>query len=355
MPNTVSHNRLLAFATDVFQAVGAPPDEAAIVADHLVTASLLGYDTHGVVRISQYVQEVEKGMICPGGQVTIEQETPTTAVVDCGWNFGQVGGFRAVDLAIEKARTQKTSTVVARRCNHAGRLGAYTTRAAEQNFCAIGVCNSPIHGHFVAPFGGREGRLATNPISFAIPANGQPPIVADFSTAEASEGAIRLHQSQGKPLPAGWVIDAEGRATTDPGAFYGPPRGAILPFGGSRGYRGFALSLLVEVLGGLLGGSCITQQQPGNGLAFIVIDVSAFVTPEQFSAMMGELREYVKSAAPAQGWQEVMLPGEPDLRTRERRLAEGIPIDDHNWNLMEAVAAKVGVTALSAQSEGVGC
>lgn len=354
MAHTLSHQWLLTFATDVFRAVGAPVTEAAIIADHLVTASLLGYDTHGIVRIPQYVEDVEKGMIRPGGQMVVEQETATTAVVDCGWNFGQVGGLRAIDVAIEKARHSRTSTVVARHCNHAGRLGTYTTRAAEQGFLAIGVCNSPIHGHFVAPWGGREGRLSTNPISFAVPSNGQRPIVADFSTAEASEGAIRLHQNQGKPLPAGWVIDAQGRGTTDPKAFYGPPRGAILPFGATRGYRGFALSLLVEVLGGLLGGSSIMQQQPGNGLAFMVIDVSAFLPGEQFSAMVCELKQYIKSAAPAEGCDEVMLPGEPDFRTREQRLVEGIPIDRNSWKLIESAAAKVGVSIPLAQSERAG-
>lgn len=339
----VSHQGLLPFATDLFRAVGAPVAEAAIVADHLVTASLLGYDTHGIVRIPQYVEEVEKGQIRPGAAMAVEQETATTAVVDCGWNFGQVGGLRAIEVAVEKARHAKTSTVVARRCNHAGRLGTFTTRAAEQGFLCIGVCNSPIHGHFVAPWGGLEGRLSTNPISFGVPSNGEPPIVADFSTAEASEGAIRLHRNQGKPMPDGWVIDAQGRATTDANDFYGPPRGAILPFGGSRGYRGFALSILVEVLGGLLGGSAITQQQPGNGLAFIVIDVSAFLPGEQFAAMICELKAYIKSATSAPGCDEVMLPGEPDFRKRQQRLVEGIPIDEHSWELIESVAAKLGV------------
>ena len=342
MFHLISHERLLTFATEVFRAVGSPQIEAAIVADHLVTASLMGYDTHGVMRIPQYVEDTTKGMIRPGAPTSIEQETATTAVVDCGWNFGQVGGLRAIDLAMKKAAANKTSTVVARRCNHAGRLGTYTTRAAENGFLAIGVCNSPIHGHFVTPWGGREGRLATNPISFAVPSNGGHPIVGDFSTAEASEGSIRLHRNQGMPLPDGWVIDSQGNATTDPNEFYGPPRGAILPFGGSRGYRGFALSLLVEVLGGLLGGSAVTQQQPGNGLAFITIDVSAFLAREQFSAMVDELKEYVKSAAPAPGC-EVMLPGEPDFRTREKRLKEGIPIDENSWSQIGAAAVKVGV------------
>jgi uncharacterized oxidoreductase len=307
----------------------------------------MGYDTHGVVRIPQYVEDVGKGMIQPGAVVTVEKETETTAVVDCGWNFGQVGALRAMDLAIEKARIHHTATVVARRCSHAGRLGSYTAHAAAQGFLAIGFCNSPIHGHFVTPWGGREGRLATNPVSFAVPCNGGDPIVADFSTAEASEGAIRLHRTQGKPLPDGWIMDAEGRPSNDPNDFYGPPRGAIFPFGGNRGYRGFALSLLVEVLGGLLGGSSITQQQPGNGMGFLVVDVSAFLAPAQFASMVEEMREYIKSAAPAPGFEEVFVPGEPDGRRREQRLRDGIPIDVNSWQQIEEAAARVGVSAMA--------
>ncbi|MEX2261415.1 MAG: Ldh family oxidoreductase [Bryobacteraceae bacterium] len=346
----ISHDSLLRLATEVFQATGAPASEAQVVADHLVTASLMGYDTHGVMRIPQYVDDVKKGVIVPGAAIGIEKETQTTAVVDCGWNFGQVGGIGTIDTAIGKAREWHTATVVARRCNHAGRLGTYTARAAEQGFLAIGVCNSPRHGHFVVPWGGREGRLATNPISFAVPSNSGPPIVADFSTAEASEGAIRLHRNQEKELPDGWIVNAEGRDSNNPADFYGPPRGAILPFGGKRGYRGFALSLLVEVLGGLLGGSRITATQPGNGLGFIVVDVAAFVGTGEFDDMTHELRAYIKSAAAAPGFDEVMLPGEPDYRMREERLKNGIPIDENTWGQIEEAAGSVGVRAATVSS-----
>lgn len=343
MPVIVPRDPLLQFSSQVFEAAGAPPNEAAAVAGHLVTASVLGYDTHGVMRIPQYLEDVRKGTIRPGAPVTVVQETGATAVVDAGWNFGQVGGLFAIDVAIAKAREFHTATVVATKSNHAGRLGAYTTRAAEQGFLAIGFCNSPIHGHFVTPWGGREGRLATNPISYAVPSGNGHPIVADFSTAEASEGAIRLHRNQGKQLPDGWIVDSHGQPSNEPADFYGPPLGAILPFGGPRGYRGFALSILVEVLGGLMGGSPVSKRQPGNGLGFIVVDVSAFVGPEEFAPMMRELSEYIKSAAPAPGFNEVFLPGELDQRRRQERLRDGIPIDDNTWQQIEAAAAAVGV------------
>lgn len=353
MPILIFHQPVLQFATEIFKSCGAPQSEAQVVAEHLVTASLMGYDTHGIMRIPQYVDDILNGMICPGAALSVEKETQTTAVLDCGWNFGQVGGLHAIDLAINKSRCYHTATVVARRCNHAGRLGAYTQRAAESGLLAIGVCNSPRHGHFVVPWGGREGRLATNPISFAAPDGSGSPILADFSTAEASEGAVRLHRNMGKNVPDGWIVDAEGKQTNDPNDFYGPPRGSILPFGGQRGYRGFALGLMVEILGGLLGGSSITAHQPGNGLAFVVIDVSAFLPPDQFAVLMHDLREYIKSSPPSAGFDQVLLPGEPDFHRRAQRMRDGIPIDESTWQQICEAALKVGVDYQSVEAREV--
>jgi uncharacterized oxidoreductase len=343
MSVTIDSQLLTQVTNDVFKACGTPDDEAAIVAEHLVTANLMGYDTHGVIRVPQYLEAVNKGAIVPGAPINVRRETATTGIVDCGWNFGQVGGRRAMEIAIEKARRHHVATVVVRRANHAGRLGAYTQQAAEAGMLAIAVCNSPIHGHFVLPWGGTEGRLATNPISFAIPANSNGPILADFSTAESSEGAIRLHRNLGKPLPPGWIVDSAGMPTNDPADFYGPPPGAILPFGGRKGYRGFALSILVEVLGGIMSGSSTLMKQPGNGLGFIVVDVSAFMPLTDFEALVLEMRDYIKSSPPAPGYDEVMLPGEPDYRCMRARLRDGIPIDENTWEQIVAAAGRVGV------------
>jgi LDH2 family malate/lactate/ureidoglycolate dehydrogenase len=343
MSVTIDYQLLNQLISDVFEACGAPEDEAVTVAEHLVTANLMGYDTHGVIRVPQYLEGVAKGAIVPGASITIGRETETTGVVDCNWNFGQVGGRRAMEIAIEKARKHHVATVVVRRANHAGRLGAYTQQAAEAGMLAIGVCNSPIHGHFVLPWGGTEGRLATNPISFAIPSNSNGPILADFSTAESSEGAIRLHRNLGKPLPPGWIVDSAGMPTNDPADFYGPPQGAILPFGGPRGYRGFALSVLVEVLGGIMSGSSTLMKQPGNGLGFIVVDTRAFMPLQNFEALVQEMREYIKSSPPAPGCDEVMLPGEPDYRNMRARRRDGIPIDDNTWEQIVAAGSRIGV------------
>jgi|HubBroStandDraft_6_1064221.scaffolds.fasta_scaffold301360_1 uncharacterized oxidoreductase len=335
------------FATNIFESCGAPSSEAAIVADHLVTANLMGFDSHGLIRVPQYVGDIISGKIRPGARMTLAREQASTAQLDCGGNFGQVGGVRAMEIAIDKASRSNVSMVVARRCNHVGRLGAYTEMSARRGFISIAVCNSGRGGHFVLPWGGREGRLATNPISFAFPMGGEDPIVADFSTSEVPEGVLRLYLNRGALLPDKWIVDAAGNPSDNPNDFYDTssdsPKGAILPFGGKKGYRGYALALLVEVLGGTLGGGDILEERPGNGLGFLVINGSAFLSESEYGALIRGVRDYMKSSAPAPGFDGVLLPGETEFRNKRKRLAEGIPIDDKTWEDICAAAARVGV------------
>jgi len=180
-------------------------------------------------------------------------------------------------------------------------------------------------------------------MSFAFPCGAEPPILGDFSTAQTPEGKLRLHLNQGKPLPSGWIVDAAGNPSTDAAAFYGPPRGAILPFGGDLGYRGFALGLLVETLGGLIAGTSSVQPLPGNGLCLIVINVAAFLPPTTFAGLTQELRDYVKSCPPDEKHREITLPGELDFRVLQDRTASGIPIDPQTWEQIRDCAASAGV------------
>lgn len=315
-----------------------------MVSDHLVTANLMGFDSHGVIRIPEYLGYVREEMIQPGAPTTIVKETATTATVDCGWNFGQVGALRAMEIAIEKARQQNVSIVATIRCCHAGRIGTYTQMAAEKGFLAIALANSLHAGRWVLPWGGRKGRLATNPISFAVPCPGGEPILSDFSTAETAEGKIRLYRNRGDKVPPGWIVDAQGNPSCDPNDFYGPPRGAILPFGGDRGYRGYALSLLVDVLGGILADSTSLADRDGNGICFIVVDIEAFQNRERFGELIEDMKSFMKSSPPAEGFREVAMPGELDFRLKQQRLAAGIPLDDRTWDAIREAARGVGVS-----------
>ena len=335
-------------AVGIFQAFGAPQSEAALVADHLVESSLMGLESHGVTRIMQYTSEFKAGRIKPGAPITVENETPTTAVVDAHLNFGQVGAHRLTDIAIEKARESGVSVVTSRNFPHTGRLGAWTSKVAHEDMigiATIAVPSLPGFGHFVVPFGGREPRLATNPVSWAAPTNGDP-VVVDMATAPMAEGRIRAARAEGRSLPPGQVIDAQGRLITDPNEFYGPPHGSILPFGGEHGHKGFGLGILTTLLGSALGGeNNIDVGEHHNTLALIAISAASFPEPELFRQRVQENMDYLKSSPPAEGYDGVVIPGEPEYRAYQERLKTGIPLpEDTTWAEICKIAEEFGVS-----------
>jgi uncharacterized oxidoreductase len=280
----------------------------------------------------------------PGTPLRIVRETPVTAIVDCGLNFGQVSAKQMVDIATGKAKAAGIAYVVSKNCCHVGRLGSYVQKVAEAGMVGIATCNNRKVGHVVAPWGGREGRLGTNPLAFAAPTKTWP-VVLDMSTCMIPEGKVNLAREEGKPAPPGCIRDAAGNPTTDPNAFYGPPQGTILPFGSEYGYKGYGLSMLVEILGGIMAGEDATVDQPGfNGFSLIAIDPEAFCGVSLFTDLVDRLCAYQMSAQPAPGFTEVVVPGLYDFRTREERLAKGIPVDGNVWNTVVAAAKRVGVT-----------
>ncbi|MFC1466734.1 MAG: Ldh family oxidoreductase [Candidatus Brachytrichaceae bacterium NZ_4S206] len=335
---------LLDVCLRLFAAYGAPESEARIAAEELVESSLLGFDSHGVMRASEYACDLREGRIQPGAPIRIAKQTPTTAIVDCGFSFGAVSARAMAEIACEKARGG-VACVVSRNSNHVGRLGAWVQRIAERDLIGLAFANNPRGGHAVTPWGGREGRLGTNPLAWAVPiAAGSTPIVMDMATCMMPEGKIRVHLHAGKPLPEGIIVDARGRPSTDPRAFYGPPHGAILPFGSQYGYKGFGLALLVELLGGVLAGYATSQPQPhDNGLCLIAIDPEAFCGAQTFKALVEDLRAYIVNTPLMEGFSEVVMPGTIDFRTRERRLREGIPLADESWRLIVEAATQVGL------------
>lgn len=330
---------------ELFQAAGATEQEARATMASLVTSSLMGHDSHGVLRIPEYLDAVAEGAIVTGAPQTVERTGASTAVVDCGHGFGAVGAEKAMGVAIEIAREERTACVITRRCNHVGRLGAWVELAANHGFVALATCNSPSSGHYVLPWGGREGRLATNPIAYAVPSSGEP-IVADFATSVAPEGKIRFYRNQGKAVPDGWIVDAQGQPTNDPKQFYGPPRGGVLPLGGAAGHKGFALSLLVELLGSALAGvSSQDTTGAGNGVCFVVIDPTAFCPAAEFRRLVDETIAYIKSSPPAPGFTEVLVPGEIEFRTLRQRRHEGIPVDPPTLAALRRHGERLGVAA----------
>jgi uncharacterized oxidoreductase len=339
---TADHLRQL--CTDLFVACSAPRSEAHVVADELVESSLMGYDSHGVMRTAQYIRDALDGRIKPGAPVRVAHETTNTAIVDCGLNFGAVSAQRMVEIACDKARQHGIACVVSRNSHHVGRLGAWPQKIAVQGLIGLAFANNTRRGHMVAPWGGRQGRLGTNPLAYAAPAKDGQFVLMDMSTCMIPEGKIRVHLHNGTSVPPNCILDAEGHPTSDPKAFYGPPRGAILPFGSQYGYKGFGLGLLVEILGGLLAGYEASREHAHvNGLCLIAIDPEAFCGADHFKELLADLSAYVTSAPLADEFNEVVVPGTPDLRMREKRLREGIPLPAETWRQIVEAGARLGV------------
>lgn len=326
-------------------ALGCPPEEAELVAAALAGANLAGHDSHGIIRIEQYAKMVESGEIVPGAPTTVVRETPAVALLDGGWNFGPVVAHRAIGLAIRKAREVGSGTVSVRNSNHLGRLGEYTLRAAQEGFLCFAAVNNHGRGNLVAPFGGSDGRLATNPLSFACPGP-ERPILVDITTSVVAEGKVRVMRNAGKPVPEGWIIDNQGRPSTDPNDLYSSPRGAILPFGGPVGHKGFALGIMVDLLAGALSGGGCSQSATarlGNAMYFHVLGIETLVPRDEFLEQVSTLEQYVKASPPAPGVEEILMPGEPELRMEARRRREGISIDEETWRQFAESARAVGV------------
>jgi uncharacterized oxidoreductase len=345
---TVKAEFLQNVVTRLFQAQGVPEDEAQVVAAHLVDAEACGVVSHGLIRVPQYVQAIADGRVVPGAQLRILAETPATAVLDGQHGFGQVMALRALEQAVDRAERAGVGAVTLFNCGHTGRLGSYTERAARRGLAALMMVNAGGHGQWVAPFGGSVGRLSTNPISLAVPSDGEAPLVLDMATSVAPEGKVRAMLSARERVPEGWVIDHQGRPTTDPAELYGPPRGALLSFGG---YKGFGLAVLIDALaGGLSGAGCCTEADTPlagktDGVFLVAVKVAAFSGLLDFQRHIGRLMRHVRSSPPAPGATEVLVPGELEARTRRQRLREGIPIEAATWAALGQVLERFGLGA----------
>jgi len=323
--------------TRLFVSLRIPEPNAQIVADHLVDAEVAGVRSHGIMRVPQYVQALREGKIVPDAKLTVVRETGATRVLDGHGGFGQVMARQAADSAMELARTYGIGAVTLVNCSHTGRLGAYTEYVTRCGMIGLMLVNSGGHGQWVAPFGGREGRLATNPLSCAVPVAAGDPIVVDIATSVAPEGKIRAFLAGGQPVPEGWLLDNRGQPTTNPADLYATPRGALLPFGG---HKGFGLAMMVEALaGGLSGAGCCADAGTPmagktDGVFFLAIHVSAFQAPGGFAQEMQQLVRHVKSAQPQAGFAEVLVPGE--IEAKHRRAIDHLTVEGEIWEVLRS-------------------
>ena len=352
---TVAVEALTAYAARIFAATGAPAQEARTVAEHLVGANLRGHDSHGVIRITSYVERARDGAIVPGARPRIARETVSTALIDGGLNYGPVVATYAMGIAIAKARETGVGVASAFRSGHIGRVGAYGEQAVAAGMIGIGSVNTP-GTRIVTAFGGASRRLGTNPIMVALPTEDPAaPFVLDMATSVVAEGKLRVAVNAGKAVPEAWILDGDGHPTTDPRDFYGAGgnerAGALLPVGGpASGYKGFGLNMAVEALSGLLSGagSAVEGARGSNGVFLMALDPERFAGLDVFTAMFAALAQHVQAPPLQPGVDEVLLAGEPERRALRARNAHGIVLDDATWKQIALAAASVGVGPIEA-------
>jgi uncharacterized oxidoreductase len=346
-------------------AVGADDDIAAEVAHHLVRANLSGHDSHGVLRLPWYVEQIKKGDLQPNARPTIVREHGATAVMDAHRGFGQYTTYVGLEWAMDAARKYGLGAVAIRHSTHIGRLGEYSERATAAGMIAMVTVGSVTPGAgIVVPFGGRERLLGTNPWSIGVPASGHEPMIFDAATSTIAEGKLRVARSKHAEVTPGFIVDKAGHATTSPEDFYSG--GALLPLGGApSGHKGYGLSMASALVGALSSiddddanpaGSAFAQAQPdttgrAGGVFVLVIDPAAFGDSNAYAAKNGAALNAANRVAPAPGFDAVLAPGEPEVRSRAARGEAGIPLPDTIWNDLAAVAEHTGITMPEARQE----
>ena len=342
---TVTAEKLIEIAKSLLMAAGASQEEAAVVARYNIGANLVGHDSHGIILIPGYIDRIKAGHIVPQAPWVITQETPTTTVVDGNWGFGYAVTDRAMRYTIEKARTQNVAATTIFHQSHIGRLASYPLVAAGEGMIAMITADSGRSPKHVAPYGGAKARLGTNPVCFAIPSNLDGPLVFDMATSAAAAGKINVATARGDQVPNGWLIDADGKPSNDPRVL--KAGGALLPLGGTEGYKGTGLAVIVEILSGLLTGLGFGVEPTGrhnDGCFIAVFKVSAFRELETFKQEVTDFANYLKATPPAEGFKEVFYPGEIEFRKEQDRRKNGVPVEDATWNTIMALAQGYGLT-----------
>lgn len=339
--------------TAVFEAAGCQPREAEVVSEHLVQANLTGHDSHGVIRTPIYVQWLREGKVVANQEAKIVFENDTIAIIDGGMGFGQSIAQQAMQRGIEKARRSGIGVIALRRTGHVGRVGHWAEMIVNAGLVSLHFVNTSGLGMLVAPVGGINRRLSANPVAVGIPVAGGEAIIYDISTSSVAEGKLKVAFNKGVEVPDGCIIDATGKPTNDPKVFYADPPGAILPFGG---YKGYGLGIVTEILAGALTGSgCTTPGKVSleNGMLSILLDPAIFQVQEEFQVEARRFVDFVKSSEKVSPDAEILMPGDVERRNRAERTAKGIELDDKTWSQIETVARSVNVPAdLLAKAQG---
>ncbi|MGJ7525684.1 malate/lactate/ureidoglycolate dehydrogenase [Variovorax sp. GB1P17] len=349
MPHTLPADGLQATVTRILEAAGSQPAEAQQVAANLVLANLSGHDSHGVGMLPRYVDAVAEGGLKPNTGVRVNLDIGTMMGLDGQHGYGQVVGAQAMELGIARAKQHGSCIFTLANAHHLGRIGHFAEMATAQGLVSmhfVNVLSRPV----VAPWGGGDGRFGTNPCCIGIPLAGAEPFVLDYATSRVAQGKMRVAHNKGESVPDGYLIDAQGAPTNDPGVVVVPQSnglfGALMTFGEHKGY---GMAVVCELLGGALTGGG-TWHRPAdtsrtilNGMLTVLIDPQRLGTQASFDSEAHAFIDWLRQSPKGQGFDEVQIAGEPERKARAARQRDGIWVDDATWGEIVAAGAKVGV------------
>jgi len=355
---TIQVNNLIDFVAEVFSHSESSPEEAGRIATYLTTANLTGHDSHGVIRVPVYIRWKKMGSVVPEQTVDHVVDTPSLAVIDGRFGYGQTVTPQAVKLGIEKCKKAGLAAIALRNAGHIGRVGDWAEMAAAEGLVSVHFVNAA-GSLLVAPYGGVQKRLSTAPYCVGIPRQGQDPIVLDFATSVVAEGKVLVASRGGKKLPAGALVDHDGTLSEEPSVLYGPytpdgPRdytggtGAIRAFGE---HKGSGLAFICELLGGALTGTGATSgdRRFANGMLAFYIDPKVIDTTSYFDGEISRYVDFIRETKPVSGVDSVLIPGDPERKMRAERTKNGVPLPDDTWAAIVNTAREVGVSEASIQ------
>jgi hydroxycarboxylate dehydrogenase B len=343
----INHADLHGIALRIFEAAGSEPEEALLIADHLIEANLRGHDSHGVGLIPNYLQHLQAGTVFANRKGRVASENGSLIVYDGERAWGQIAAREATMLGIAKARETGVAVVALRNPHHIGRVGTYGEICAGAGMVSFHFVNVTDARPAVAPWRGSDARFSTNPVCIAIPGpEPQRPIILDMATSVVAMGKVRVARNKGEQMKPGMLLDGEGKPTTDPGAMYRQRRGALLTVGEHKGY---ALAFVCEMLAGALCGSgTMRPERQGrntatNGMLMIVIDPSRLVDRDWLREEIAAMTAYITASPPRNPDEPVLIPGDPERLTRAERIKNGVPVDDETWRELTLAARGVNV------------
>ena len=343
----IAAGKLTGIAERVFAAGGSSEEEAVIVAGHLVEANLKGHESHGVGMIPSYLRNLAAGKAKPNEPGRVISDTGSILVYDGQRGYGQIVARNATVLGIERAKSAGVAVVALKNAHHIGRVGTYGEMCAAAGMVSLHFVNITDQRPAVAPWRGGDARFGTNPLCIALPGPApERPIVSDMATSRIAMGKVRVARNKGEQIAADTLLDPEGNATTDPNVMYKRPRGALMTFGEHKGY---ALAFICEMLAGAVTGSGTMRperqdaESVTNGMLTIVIDPSRIVDQAWMLEEIKAMAAYITASPPRNPSEPVLIPGDPERANREKRLRDGVPIDDETWREIALAARGVNV------------